>query len=234
LAAAAVVGIGIGVAWRLTGGAASSESVEQVSTAPQQRARVVLRDGTTLTLGPASHLRISTDFGRRSRVLELDGEALFTVVHDPNHPFEIHTARTVVHDVGTTFDVLAYASDSIERIAVIDGQVSVGGASLASRDVGTLDSGGRLTLHHNADVRRLLLWSEGGLTFADTPLIDVVHALQRNYDLQITLPYPSLGAQRVTASFSAGTPVDVVLHDVTAIIGATYRHSGQSIVIERH
>jgi ferric-dicitrate binding protein FerR (iron transport regulator) len=234
LAAAAVVGIGVGTAWRLAGDAKSSESVQQVATAPQQRAQVTLRDGTTLTLGPASRLRISADFGRKRRVLELDGEALFTVVHDPNHPFEIHTARTVVHDVGTTFDVLAYASDSIERIVVIDGQVSVGGASLASRDVGTLESDGRLTLRHNTDVRRLLLWSEGGLTFADTPLIDAVHALQRTYDLRITLRDPSLGAQRVTASFGAGTPVDVVLHDVTAIIGATYRHSGQSIVIERH
>ncbi len=152
-------------------------------------------------------------------MLDLDGEGLFSVRHDAGHPFAIRTARTVVHDVGTTFDVLAYASDSIERVAVIEGQVSIGGASLASHDVGTIDVTGHITLHYNADVTRLLLWSDGGLVFADTPLSDVMRALRRNYEVHVTLRDSALGAQRVTATFVAGTPVDAVLHDITAIIG---------------
>lgn len=233
LAAAAVLGVALGTAWRVGGSREDSEPVEQFSTGANQRVRVTLRDGTTLTLGPSTRLRIPSHFGATRRVLDLDGEALFTVVHDPAHPFEIHTARAVVHDVGTTFDVLAYAGDSIERVLVVEGSVSIGGKSLARRDVGVIDGDGRLTLTHNADVQRLLVWSEGGLAFSDTPIRDVLRALQRNYELRVTLHDPALAAQRVTASFVAGTPADIVLHDLTAIIGATYRRSGQSVVIQR-
>ncbi len=233
LAAAMVLGAGLGTAWRLARNASGVDALEEFSTSAHQRARVTLRDGTTITLGAESRVRIPPDFGKTERMLDLDGEGLFSVRHDAGHPFAIRTARTVVHDVGTTFDVLAYASDSIERVAVIEGQVSIGGASLASHDVGTIDVTGHITLHHNADVTRLLLWSDGGLVFADTPLSDVMRALRRNYEVHVTLRDSALGAQRVTATFVAGTPVDAVLHDITAIIGAKYRWLGQSVVIER-
>src|SRR5579862_5847291 len=93
LTAAAVAGVAAGRLWHFNGHRIAPEALEQFSTAAHQRAEIILRDGTRLTLGPASRVRISPEFDRGSRALDLDGEALITVKHDASHPFEIRTAR---------------------------------------------------------------------------------------------------------------------------------------------
>ena len=47
------------------------------ATAAAHRAIIRLRDGTQVTLAPASHLRYAADYGRAHRDVYLDGEAYF-------------------------------------------------------------------------------------------------------------------------------------------------------------
>src|SRR6185437_8184900 len=159
-------------------------------------------------------------------------EGLFRVVHDARRPFIVRTARTDVRDVGTTFTVVAYAKDPGMEVAVADGQVSVAGAALGAQDIGTIAPTGHITVRHRADVRPYLAWSQGSLVFVDTPLREVVHVLDRTYDLQITLADSTLGRQLITATFT-NQPANTVLDDIAAIIGAAYERSARSVVIHR-
>jgi transmembrane sensor len=211
---------------------AALSPIRDFETPPAARASVTLRDGTVLTLGPATHLRVPREFGHSTRTVELDGEALFSVVHDPRHPFVVKTARTVIRDVGTTFSVVAYAKDPGMQVAVTDGEVTVDGASLGARDVGTIGATGHLSIRHRADVRPFVAWSQGNLVFVNTPLRDVMRVLERTYDLQITVADSALGAQLITATFT-NEPADMVLDDITAIVGAAYVRSARSVVIQR-
>jgi ferric-dicitrate binding protein FerR (iron transport regulator) len=210
----------------------ASQSIREFDTPPGARSMVSLRDGSILTLGPATRLRVPPEFGRVTRTVELEGEALFTVVHDSRHPFLVRTARAVVRDVGTTFTVVAYAKDPGVEVAVAEGEVSVAGSALKASDVGTIGATGLLTVRHRADVRPYVAWSQGSLVFIDTPLREVMRVLDRTYDLQITLADSALGAQLITATF-ANQPPDVVLDDITAIVGAAYEWSSRSVVIRR-
>jgi transmembrane sensor len=210
----------------------ASPSIREFDTPRGARSTVSLRDGTILTLGPATRLRVPPEYGRLTRTVELDGEGLFIVVHDSRHPFLVRTARTVVHDVGTTFTVVAYSKDPSVEVAVAAGEVSVADSALRARDVATIGVTGRLTVRHRADVRPYLAWSQGRLVFVDTPLREVMRVLDRTYDLQITLADSALGAQLITATFT-NQPPDVVLDDVTAIVGAAYERSSRSVVIRR-
>jgi ferric-dicitrate binding protein FerR (iron transport regulator) len=136
----------------------------EYATAPGQRATVTLSDGTKFTLAPASQLRVPVGYASGNRGVILDGEAFFTVAHDAEHRFSAQTSRAVITDIGTAFDVRAYASDHDVHIAVADGSVVVGTRIAAAR--GTLLQKGdmavitdtTITVTHDADVNAATAW----------------------------------------------------------------------------
>jgi ferric-dicitrate binding protein FerR (iron transport regulator) len=225
----AALAVGASVAWR-TGWFARPQPFREFASAAGGRATITLRDGTHLVLGPATRLRVPADFGAATRTVELDGEALFTVVHDPRHPFTIRTARSIVRDIGTTFAVHAYAADRTEQVAVADGEVSVAGVSLQGRDLMSVDTAGVLTVRRGIDVSPYIGFAQGALAFRDTPLRDAAVELARTYDLEVTIADSALGALRVTASFN-GQTVDQVLEEVTRVVHAHYERTGRAVMI---
>jgi ferric-dicitrate binding protein FerR (iron transport regulator) len=158
---------------------------------------------------------------------------LFTVVHDARHPFVVRTARTTVRDVGTTFDVRAYAADANERVTVAEGEVAVAGVALHARDAASLDASGHVTVRRNVDVSAPMAWVQGRLVFEDTPLADAARMLARTYDLDMTIADSTLGTELVTASFAAGESAGEVLRAVTLAVGAHYEQTGRKVVIRR-
>ncbi len=227
------------------GDAQSAQQFREFASAPGARLTVTLHDGTRLVLGPASRLRVPATFGRTERAVELDGEALFAVVHDDRRPFAVRTARTLVRDVGTTFIVCAYPGDAQEHIGVVEGEVRVGRVavrsaaravpvptrSLRARDLASVTDTG-IIVAHGADVMALAAWTQGRLAFRDTPFADVTRQLARAFDLDIVVADSALLALPVTASFS-DEQVDEVLAAVTLPVGAQVQRTGRHVVIRR-
>jgi transmembrane sensor len=187
----------------------------EFTTARGERAAVRLADGTQVTLGAASRLRIPGVYAHDgARDVALEGEALFTVHHDPSHPFAVRVAHGMVHDVGTTFAVQAYPEDATAGIAVAEGQVSITrrgngwgsvhgtpqAESLTQGDLAIV-SDTSVAVIHGADVGALTSWAQGQLVFKDTPLRDVVAELGRWYAVDVRLADPRLAVLRLTASF---------------------------------
>jgi transmembrane sensor len=239
--AAVIAVIATGVAsgwWEARGRASSPQGFREFASAPGSRVTVTLRDGTRLLLGPSTRLRVPGDFGRSTRTVELDGEALFKVVHDARHPFAIRTAHTTVQDVGTTFSVRAYAGDPNERVAVAEGEVAVSGpgatqVGLRAHDLASVDAAGQVTVRRGVDVSQYLDWSQGVLDFKGTPLREAVLELGRTYDLDVTIADSALAGELVTGSFGNDQPADAVLRAVSYVVGAHYTRNGRSVVIRR-
>jgi transmembrane sensor len=103
----------------------SNEIINQVTTKPGNRTRVVLRDGTNVWLNADSKLTYANDFGGTTREVNLTGEAYFDVVSSPDHPFIIHTPRTTVKVTGTTFNVRDYPGEARTETSLIKGKVEV-------------------------------------------------------------------------------------------------------------
>ncbi|HWZ60362.1 MAG TPA: FecR domain-containing protein [Gemmatimonadaceae bacterium] len=211
---------------------ASAQQFREFSSGQGGRTTVTLRDGTQLVLAPATHLRVPVDFGRSSRTVELDGEALFTVVHDVHHPFAVRTPHTVVRDVGTTFVVRAYADDATERVAVAEGEVALPGATLHANDMAIVDKTGHIHVARDTDVAASLAWSHGVLVFHNTPLREVIADLVRTYNVDIVLGDTTLAATPITASFGQQS-LEAVLDVVATTADAHIEHGGRTIVVER-
>jgi ferric-dicitrate binding protein FerR (iron transport regulator) len=225
-----VVGASV-AAWR-SGWFAPAQPFRELASARGSRTTITLRDGSRLVLGPATRVRVPGDFGVSTRTVELDGEALFAVVHDARRPFAVRTARTVVRDVGTTFAVTAYADDACERVAVVEGEVALQGVALHANDMATVDSAGRLAVRRAVDVTAYTGWTQGGLVFKDTPLGEAMRDLARTFDLDVTIADSELAVKLVTGSFR-DQPADEVLSAITHVVGAHYERTGRTVVIRR-
>jgi transmembrane sensor len=227
--AAAVLTVAIG---GLTFWSQYPRPAQEYRSAAGRRRTIDLTDGTRLTLGPASRLRVSREFGGRTRTVELDGEALFTVVPDGRRPFMVRTAHALVRDVGTTFVVQAYRGDPDERVTVVEGEVALGGASLRARDIATINTAGAVTIRRGADLSGALGWTQGQLVFDRTPLSEAARQLGRMYDLDVRIADSALSQMLVKGTFTDES-ADDVLGAVTLAVGARYERAGRKVVIRR-
>ncbi|HWZ57328.1 MAG TPA: FecR domain-containing protein [Gemmatimonadaceae bacterium] len=242
IAAAIVVAIGTGVvigsARRL---GLSAGPVREYATAAGERLNVTLSDGTQFALAPTSRLRVPVAYGRSAREVVLEGEAFFRVVRDDARPFRVRAGGATTTDVGTAFDVRAYASDTAVQVAVAEGRVAfaaTGAAEsvqhtadlLAAGDVAVLTANGHIGRSHEADLAAYIGWTRGELMFRDAPLRDVVPVLARWYGVTITVADPALGRQLVRATFDMQSMTEV-LTSVTSAVGAHYTQDGRAIRI---
>jgi transmembrane sensor len=206
LAAAAVLAVGAGLAVRefREGSQSSRPSEDQVVTVPRgQRAQFRLADGTQVLLGGGSTLRHPHDFNAGAREVSLEGEAYFTVEHDPRRPFRVRAGNLVATDLGTEFVVRAFPETEGAEVIVRSGSVAVrplqpggesqAGATVRPGELGRIDAGGQ-TRVERADTAVFFGWTTGTLVFDSTPLRDALPQLSRWYDLDFRLDDSSLGA----------------------------------------
>jgi len=99
--------------------------VREFATPAGQRLRLTLPDSSRVLLSVGTRLRLPRDFGLRARAVELDGEAYFVVRHDPRRPFLVRTRQGVTEDLGTSFDVRAYAQEDYVQVVVASGRVAL-------------------------------------------------------------------------------------------------------------
>ena len=141
---------------------------------------IALADGSRLTLGSATALRVR--LGRQQREVTLvDGEASFDVAHLENRPFVVTVGAREVRVLGTEFNILSHAGRlavSVRRglVAVSGGQE--GTIKLArGRQLVELPDGRAQTREVPPDAA--FAWKSGKLIYDRTPLAEVVDDLNR-------------------------------------------------------
>lgn len=213
--------------------------MSEYQTSPGQRARLRLPDGSQVILSVDTRLRIPENFGRKSRELYLEGEAIFEVEHDERRPFRVHTQGLIAEDLGTRFSVRRYAEDSAAIVAVTEGQVELKpvAATTSSEpylldpgDFGRVNDLGEVEIERGIDTESLLAWAEGRLVFRDMPLGDVASHLRRWYATEVRLGDPALAERRVTASFQ-GEPLQQVLNLLALTLDLAAEREGEAFVI---
>jgi len=217
-------------------------SVHTYVTRVSQRATVHLADGTTVSLGPATTLSVADYTGARVAAT-VHGEALFRVVHRPDHPFVVQSRGAIVRVLGTTFYVRQYAADRTTEIAVVDGRVSAQGrrtpngiarpaSILIARAVGVVSDSGVVTTRTDLDARDYLARVSGELIFRNTPVSVIVGDLSRVYGVEIALADSTLAKRELT--FSVDTErrsLDDVLNALTLTLDAHFERVGNTVSV---
>jgi len=241
-AAAAVALLVGGVAvWRASQPALPAGVAARTYTTPVGRTDSIrLDDGSQVVLGPASAITVAAGYGQPARAVDLQGEALFDVVHDEQHPFTVRAGAALIEDIGTTFSVRSDGDEPV-KVVVTAGSVRLqgqgpqqGGARgpvvLKPGDRGTVDKTGRAAVEFSKATPDDLAWTRGQLIFDDAPLGRVQADLRRWYGVQLTVADPALASRHLTASF-AGEPLQRVLDVIGLALGAKIERHGDTAVV---
>ncbi len=230
LAAAAIlalVGIGAGLWLSMQ----RSDGWERYATEYGVFTRIVLADGSVVHLNTNSQIRARLLPDHREVVLER-GEALFKVAHDPNRPFDVQAAGTVVRAVGTEFSVrLRERSEKTDgqkdvEVLVKEGRVAIDPpkqqmerATMLPASVSMLSAGETVTISATrvsvqkvaeTDVDKKLSWTEGRLWFERQRLADVVAEFNRYNRRQMVIADPAIADLRIGGGFEATDPESFV------------------------
>ncbi len=159
------------------------------ATHVDQRASILLPDGTSVRLNIGSSLTFPEVFGTAARNVELTGEAFFEVSKDPKRPFTITSGEVKTTVLGTTFNIRAYANENID-VTVKEGKVSVSSANASETLIHgeqALFNRSNLSLTKSkVNIEKHLGWTYPTLIFDLIPFEEVIEQLGRWYHLEIT------------------------------------------------
>lgn len=218
IAAVLAVTVGVGV-WQTRGTYA-------VETAPGEMRLVELEGGGQLALAGDSRVVLNRSDPAVATVER--GQALFTLRHDADRPFEVTVGEDTLVDIGTVFEVERIGTGM--SVAVSEGavmfnpgkqNVRVSPGEVLSRDPGSAS--------YRVDpiaMGQVGEWREGRLTFQGATLADVAGDLSRATGVAFTA---AAGADDRTVSGSLLIePVRADPRRLGPLLGVTVRHSGQA------
>jgi transmembrane sensor len=198
---------------------------------------IELSDGSKVYLNGDTRLSYTRQFGRKSRVVRLDGEAFFEVTPDKSKPFRIYAGNASIKVLGTSFNI-----DSRKNDRQVEVYVSTGVVELSE----TADQNNRILLHpgnigrfeqktislEKANNENSLAWKTGELTFTATPLSQVIPVLNNVYDVHIVINAPDIGNTRIDGSYH-GDPLDQILLIICQQNDLTIVKSADTIYLSR-
>lgn len=150
--------------------------------------KLILPDGTKVTLNSGSTLEFSDDYFVEDRVVTLNGEGFFDVMKSEGKPFIVKTKDISIRVLGTKFNVKSYDADNTYA-TLLEGEIEV------------LDQGYELKIQpgkqfvldkrtkaidvKEVDIVPVVAWSDNIFLFDRTPLEEIMQRLSRWYDLDI-------------------------------------------------
>jgi ferric-dicitrate binding protein FerR (iron transport regulator) len=124
VAAAAAILVAAWTGWYLM--RPTAPAVQQLSSAPGGKSRVVLPDGSIVWLNCNTQLHYEKNgFGKQHRDITLTGEAFFDIAKSEGIPFIIHAGKVNIRVLGTAFNVKAYTGDSAVFTTLVRGKIAV-------------------------------------------------------------------------------------------------------------
>jgi len=211
-------------------------SFQSIYVPAGQRAEIILADSTKVWLNSRSTLTFPGDFTGDVRNVKLDGEGYFSVARNTKHPFIVETNKCNIKVLGTEFNVMAYAGDSIWETSLLKGSVeillpgsSVNGMRLEPNTMATL-KGNKLVKGAIKEPEHFL-WREGLICFNNISVKEMIDKLKLYYGVNIVVNNTSILENRYSGKFRAKDGVEHVLKVLRLNIKFTYTKDDENNVI---
>jgi ferric-dicitrate binding protein FerR (iron transport regulator) len=155
---------------------------------------VTLADGTKVWLNAESSLTYPVAFAGSERKVTITGEAYFEVVHHEKMPFKVQVENEVIEDLGTQFNVNAYADEPVIKTALLEGSVKVSlssqsadqGVKLQPGEQATLDKEGQIHVVKSMNIKDAVAWKNGYFQFQNDSISTIMRQAARWYNVDIS------------------------------------------------
>lgn len=176
-----------------------------VKTAPGERRKVKLPDGSLIWLNGSSVARYSFNKENNTRTLALRGQAFFDIHHDASRPFIVKTKHASINVLGTRFDVAAYPDDDVTEAVLTGGSIQFITEANRKKIIKHIDPGQKISLNTlsgelkvtEVDTAFYASWKEGKIIFRNETFLEVARAMEHKYDVAIVFKNKSLMGKRL-------------------------------------
>ena len=173
-------------------------------TAPGEQASVLLPDGSEVQLNSSSSIKYNRSFRTvlglkaTTRMVELEGEAFFTVAED-GRLFKVKTFNAEVLVLGTGFNVRSYSMDSEgeTRVTLEHGRVQVDLVGNTDETQVVLSEKGQQAIVKNTELEKIepaqeekilgwaTAWRSNGFVALDLSVDALINQIERHYATSI-------------------------------------------------
>jgi ferric-dicitrate binding protein FerR (iron transport regulator) len=207
------------------------ETTQVFSVPMGSRSKVLLADGTEVSLNSGSELKYSSNFSSANREVSLSGEAFFHVQTDKEHPFIVKTADFDIKVTGTQFNVNTYTENKIVSTSLAEGKIQIKMNSsdqkfdIRPNEKFELNRTDRKYSIVKADILSEISWKDGEFIFNQISFPDLVKRLERWYNVKLTYSDVELHKYAFTGRFKNQETIWQVLDALKLTMPIDYRKS---------
>ena len=197
--------------------------------------QVILPDGSKVWLNAFSSLKfpVNLSSGKERRV-ELKGEAYFEVVHNEALPFRVITDKQVIEDLGTRFNVNAYADEASSKTSLLQGKVRItaGGKTilLIPGQQAAVANGIKVS---EINAEEVIAWKNGYFNFDDEKLETIMKSVARWYNVDVVFEDESLKKETFGAITTRFSNISTLLKIMEQTGDAKFSIEGSTIKIRK-
>lgn len=177
---------------------------------------LTLADGTVIRLNADSRLQYPSEFLGDSRIVYLEGEAFFKVTKDKTKPFIVKTKKLDVEVTGTSFNVMAYSSESFIRTTLVQGGVNIlteGGkvCKLLAGEQCIVDTTSGEYVVNQVNVKASISWLDGQFFFDNESMESLMRKIARWYDVNVVFENEELKSELFYGTITRSDEITEVL-----------------------
>lgn len=207
-----------------------------------RRSKIELSDGSMVWLNSGSKLVYPVVFNGNRREVYLEGEGIFEVAHDKDHPFIVVAEDHEIEVLGTVFNVTNYTDENSIGTMLKSGSVQInykGNSFFKSNEKIKILPGSLAVYNKNAkqittkkvDVDSYFLWREGIFIFKSNNMNFIMKRLSRYYNVDIVIENKVLANQTFSGYLDLKENVENVVQIIQETTNFEYTKIGDTKII---
>lgn len=170
---------------------------------------IVLPDSSKVWINSGSIIIYPEKFVGDTRTIYLNGEANFSVTKNPDKRFIVSTNNLNIEALGTIFNVRAYLDLPKITATLEEGKIKVETKTgpvqsmiLKPNEQIIYDNKTQYLSKQIVDAKRVAMWKDGYLIFQEASFGDILHAIEKRYDVVIHFDAGKYEGRTFTVRFS--------------------------------
>lgn len=170
---------------------------------------IVLPDSSEVWVNSGSIIIYPEKFVGDTRTIYLNGEANFSVIKNPDKRFIVSTNNLNIEALGTIFNVRAYLDLPKITATLEEGKIKVETKTgpvqsmiLKPNEQIIYDNKTQYLSKQIVDAKRVAMWKDGYLIFQEASFGDILHAIEKRYDVVIHFDAGKYEGRTFTVRFS--------------------------------
>lgn len=200
-------------------------------------ANYTLDDGTHVKLNQHSAIAFADNYGKKKRIVELQGEAFFDVTRDRQKQFTVKTQDTETKVLGTRFNVRSDEDAKQVTVTLVKGSVRFEAANCQQ----TLKPNEELVYNattgkydkQKTDIQYNTAWTEGRYFYQDIPFGELLKKLEHIYSVKIELHDATLQGRSITTSLMTSSTVTETLEALQDKLRFRYKEENGTVTITK-